>query len=623
MLVWIRKLLENWIARAFFALLILVFVFWGISNVVTLVGSSTAIAHVDGQPVDIAEVQSAYQSALNDAEQSGQPDAAQRKQLASQALSTVLREHVLDAEEKRLGIVAPDAAIRTAVDGVQAFQTNGTFDQAKFAQVLAQNGSTPDKFIAAVRNDIASRQLVVAVIAGAAPPDPLVNQIFAIVAEQRIAATVQIPYADQPVPPPPATAVLQRYWRNHQDQFTSPAYRTIKLVILSPALLAHDEPVSASAVDAAFAQATAAQPIIPVRTVQVIVAGDLAASSRLEAAWRAGKDWSAMQAMAKSFGANTVELDEAKQSAIPSPALGAAVFAAAPGHVEGPIAGPAGLFVFKVTHAGTSGPDAAALRDQITRQLQLAQAQAAVARNVDAVQDALAGQTPLDKLPGNLGLVALQGTLDQQGQAPDGTPAPIPGGDALKTAIIKAAFAAHPGDPAQLLNGPDGSYFALTVDHVTPPAPQPFDQARDAVLRAWTGDAVTRAAEVKAASLLAAVKRGQSLNQAAAAMGEPVSMTAPFTRNAPPSGVTSQMVPVLFSLHQGEPTMLQTDTGFTVAVLAKIVQPTPAQDQSDYGQVQQAIAKSLQNDVGESFLAGLQLRDKVSIDDKLAAQISQ
>ena len=43
MLVWVRKLLENWIARGFFALLVMVFVFWGISNVASLVGSNTAV----------------------------------------------------------------------------------------------------------------------------------------------------------------------------------------------------------------------------------------------------------------------------------------------------------------------------------------------------------------------------------------------------------------------------------------------------------------------------------------------------------------------------------------------------------------------------------------------------
>ena len=404
---------------------------------------------------------------------------------------------------------------------------------------------------------------------------------------------------------------------------SAPEYRTIKLVILSPALLAARENVPQADIDAAYARVSAARPSAAQRSVQILAVDNLAASSRLEVAWKHGASWSDMQAMAKKFGANPVELDQTQQSQIPSPTLGAAVFAAAPGQVVGPVAGATGMFVFKVINVSSSGPDEATQKAQIKQQLQLQMAQSAVAKDVDNLQDALAGQTPLDQLPGNLDLAALQGTVDANGNALDGSKAPIPGGDALKAAILKAAFAAHVNDPAQLTNGPDGSYFALTVTSVTPAAPQPYDLVQAKVLQAWTHDALLRAAEVDAAGLMHAVNHGQSLDAAASAAGDSVSMTPGFTRNAPASGITNQMVNILFSLKQGQATMEQTGTGFTVAVLAKIVKPTPAQDPTDYAQVQQSMAKSLQNDAGESFLDGLQIRDKVTVNQKLLAQIYQ
>jgi peptidyl-prolyl cis-trans isomerase D len=58
-------------------------------------------------------------------------------------------------------------------------------------------------------------------------------------------------------------------------------------------------------------------------------------------------------------------------------------------------------------------------------------------------------------------------------------------------------------------------------------------------------------------------------------------------------------------------------------VLAKVVNPTPQQDSTDYSQVYGAMAKALQNDIAESVIAGLQGRDKVSVDQKLLAQIYQ
>jgi peptidyl-prolyl cis-trans isomerase D len=625
MLVWVRKLLENWIARAFFALLILVFVFWGISNVVTLIGNNNAIAHVDGQAIDASVVQAAYQRALNQAEQSGHGavDAATKQRLASQALAQVLRQRILQIEEKRLGVTAPGSAIRQAIDTIPAFQQDGKFDKTTFDQVLAQNGLTPDRFVEEVTHQIADRQLVESVVSGAGPSDTLVKRVFNFVSQARTAKVVEIRFADQSQPAAPSDDVLQRYWRNHPQEFTAPEYRTIKLVVLSPQLLAPKQQVSAQEIDAQYARVAAEQPNTPLRSVQVITADNLAASSRLEAAWKSGATWPDMQKMAKRFGANPVELDKTQESGIPSPDLAAAVFKAKPGEVVGPVAGASGMFIFRVTSVGHSGPDAATLKAKIKQQLQLQKAETAVASDVDKLQDALAGQTPLDKLPGDLGLAAVEGTLDAQGKTPDGTPAPIPGGDALQQAVVKAAFAANANDAPHLINGPDGSYFALSVDKITPPAPEPFDQNKAAVLAAWTHHQITRSAEVAAAALMHTVNQGQSMNAAAQAAGDAVTQSPPISRDAPAAGVPQQLVPILFSLRQGQATMLQTKNGFIVAQLATIAQPTPAKEPDMFTKVQQSLAKSLQTDLGESFLAGLQARDKVTVDQKLLAQIAQ
>lgn len=625
MLVWVRKLMSNWVARFFFALLIVGFVFWGVSNVLTLAGSNTAVATVSGTPVDISTVQVAYQAALNQAGQQGQPDLATRQQLANQALAEALRKQIFKQEQQNLGVAAPDSVIRQMLNAEPGFQTNGVFDKDKFAQVLAQNNSSPDQFIGQMRDDLGARQLLLPLLRGVTPPGGLIDRLFAYIGEQRTAQIVAVTAATQKAPAVPGDDVLERFWRNHPTQFTAPEFRRVQIVILSPALLATHEQLAQADIDAAVARAKADNPpAVPQRSVQVISVGDLASSSRLEAAWKKGASWDKMQALAKKFGASAIELDQAAQTQIPSATLGQAVFAAQIGKVNGPLAGDAGMYVFKVTAAGQAGPDMAALTAQATQALQLQKAQADVAQDVDSLQDALAGQTPLDQLPGNLGLVAVQGTLDVNGNTPEGGPAPIPGGDALKAAIVKAAFAAHPGDPAQLVNGPDGSYFALTLDKIDAPALQDFAQVHDKVLAAWTQDAQMRAAELQATALYRAVQQGQSLGDAAKAAGLAVTTTPGLLRSNPQQGADMQaLADVLFSMKQGQATMVPSGAGFTVAQLTQVTAPNPSQYPNVYQQWQQQMTKDLQNDLAESFLAGLQARDKVSINQKLLAQIYQ
>jgi peptidyl-prolyl cis-trans isomerase D len=620
----LRKLLENWVARGFFGLLIIVFVFWGISNVLTLVGNSNAIAHVGGKPIDAAVVQAAYQTALNTAQQTNpSPNIATRQQLARTALSQTVRQTTLNLEAQHLGVVAPDSAVRQFVYAIPAFQANGVFSQAQFNQVLQANNRSPDEFLADVKNNLVERQLLIPMIAGAAAPTELVNQIFAFVAEQRFAELVTVSLGGQKPPALPPDTVLQRYWRNHQAAFTAPEFRNIKLVLLAPALLAPREAVADADVAAAYARATAGQTAVPLRSVQVITTDDPKKAATIAAAWRNGADWAKVQADAKKAGLAAVELDNAEASAFPSTVLAQAVFAAPAGDVTGPVQGPFGLFVFKVTNVSTNIPPQDALKARIKQQLQLQLAQQEVARDVDNLQDALAGQTPLDQLPGNLGLTALTGTLDANGNAPDGNAAPIPGGPDLKAAVIKATFAAQPGQAAQLQDGPNGSYFALTVDKITPPSLSPYNQVQSQVAAAWTQDQIARMAEVKAAALLAAVNGGQSLDDAASAAGDSVTMSPPVTRNAPPANLPPQLVQILFSLKPGQAAMQQTSDGFMVAALVRVEKPTPDQDPQDYGQVQQAMTKSMQNDLAGSFIAGLQGRDHVTVDQKLFAQIYQ
>ncbi|MDE1907577.1 MAG: peptidylprolyl isomerase, partial [Rhodospirillales bacterium] len=416
MLVGVRNFMESWVARGFFALLVVVFVLWGISNVFTLTGSSTAVATVSGQPVDASEVQADYQRALSAAQQQGQqPDATARQQMAMQALSDALRRAILRHAAAQYGIGVPDSAVRAVLDTIPAFQTNGSFDKAKFAQVLQQSGISQDDFIGQIKDELIGRQLITPIISAGTVPDAMAAPIFGLLGAERTAELVNVPLNTQPVPPAPADAVLQRYWQNNQGEFTAPEYRNVQVVILSPALMAQQEQVPPQQIAAAMARAEAASPSVPVRSADVLSVQDLADASQLKAAWKRGANWAEMQALAQKYHATPVPLASVQQNQIPSGALAQAVFAAQTGQVMGPVAGDLGMYLFKVTSIGTNGPNPAQLATQVTQALQLQMAQQAVAKNVDTLQDALAGQTPLDQLPGNLGLVAVEGALDAGG----------------------------------------------------------------------------------------------------------------------------------------------------------------------------------------------------------------
>ena len=179
--------------------------------------------------------------------------------------------------------------------------------------------------------------------------------------------------------------------------------------------------------------------------------------------------------------------------------------------------------------------------------------------------------------------------------------------------MIKAAFDTQKGDPPRLVEVPTPStggsaYYALSVEDETPPSVKPFDAVKDQVTADWTHDAQRHAQEEAAAKLLAAVKGGQSLADAAAVAGVTVRRTPLVTRGGTAEGVPQQLEQPLFALKQGEPTMVETGDGFVVAVPAEIVEADPKADPTGYTQVRQAVSQSIGSDLASVFADALRER---------------
>jgi peptidyl-prolyl cis-trans isomerase D len=229
-------------------------------------------------------------------------------------------------------------------------------------------------------------------------------------------------------------------------------------------------------------------------------------------------------------------------------------------------------------------------------------------------------------MPSDLGLVGVTGTLDGQGNTPEGPPAPIPGPPELKSAMIKAAFDTQKGDPPHLVevqtpSAGGSAYYALSVEDTVPSAVKPFDSVKDQVVTDWTNDAKRHAQEQAAAKLLASVKGGQSLPDAATVAGVTVRRSPLVTRGGSAEGMPQQLEKPLFGLKQGEPTMVETPESFIVAVPAEIVEADPKADPAGFAQVRQAVNRSISTDLTNVFADALRARAAPRINQTVVANM--
>ena len=613
----LRNGLNSWVAKLFFGFLVVLFVAWGVgSDILRLITggfADTSVATVGDQHIQMPELQDAYRRQLAQLTHmlggGTDPTAEMKRGVAEQSLNQLITQTALTQAAEAMHLTVPDAVLRQAIFQVPAFKgPNGQFDRQVFLQTLANNNMSEARFLSLLRLDILHRQLLETVGAGAVAPDVLTREIYAFQQEKRLADAVELPFAAAPPPPAPTEAQLTRWYENHKDQYSTPEYRLIKAVILSPETVAKEVQVTDEDLRGAYEQAKAGYDQPEKRSAEVVLLADEAKADALVAQWSAGADWPTIEAAATKEGATPVELTDSTREQIPSPELAAAVFAAAPDVVAPPVRTALGWYALKVTHVTpATAKTMDQVRDELRQRVIAEKAADLIYDRANKIEDLLSGGVPLDKLPGDLGLAAVTGTLDAQGDTLSGQPAPIPGGATLRDALIKAAFQMKPGDPPRLVQAggenSDQGYFAVTVEDIKPPAPRPLADVTDQVRADWTRDATHHEQEAAAARILSLVKSGQTLEEAA--LGLPLRHLPPVGRGTPPQGVPMQLVVPLFSLKVGEPTMIETADGFMVAVLREVQTPDAASDPIGYGRMRDALTQSVANDMEAIFTAAV------------------
>jgi peptidyl-prolyl cis-trans isomerase D len=631
-----RHYLNTWVARGFFLLLVAVFIVWGVGDVIRNVGSeNTAVATVAGQRIELSAATDAYRRALSQVSRSlgtdAEPSPEIRRGVAAQALEGLITRTAVAAAVADFGIAVPDAALRAAVLAMPAFAgPDGKFDRGQFENVLRNNNYSEAGFLELLRGELGEQELMDAVRAGEASPETLTKLVFAFQQEKRVADAVDLPFADARAPAAPTAIQLDRWYDNHKDLYSTPEYRRIKLIVLSPETVAKDVPITDDDLKAAYDARRSEFDQPERRSLEVLLTTNEATAQALAARWRSGADWTAMQAAATEAGATPTEVTDATEAGIPAPELAQAAFATPEGTVADPVKSPLGWHVFKVVKVTPpSVRPLAEVRDVLRAQVLADKAADVIYDRANKIDDLLAGGTSLDDLPADLGVAALTGTLDHNGMTPQGQPAPIPGDPALRAALIASAFETKKGDVPHLTEAPHEpnapqSFYAVAVDDIIPPAAKPFAEVESAVRADWTRDAVHHEQEEAAAQLLAAVKGGQTLDEAARAAHVTIHRLPPVGRAvAPPPGVPLQLVDPLFTLKRGEPTMIETDQGFTVAVLAEVQEADPNADPIGYGQVREALGRTLGDDMQAAVTTALRDRGHPEVNRAMLDTIAQ
>jgi peptidyl-prolyl cis-trans isomerase D len=281
---------------------------------------------------------------------------------------------------------------------------------------------------------------------------------------------------------------------------------------------------------------------------------------------------------------------------------GAPVFAAEVGQVVGPFDTDLGPALFRINgtlEARTVTFEDA--REELREELAAERARRLIEAQAENIDDLLAGGATLEELADETDLAL--GKIDWTEDSSDGI--------AAYSAFRSAAQAVTLEDFPQVEFLEDGGLFALRLDAVLPPRPEPFEDARAAVLEAWNLKRLDDALKERAFVLVTEITASGSFD----GHGLNVRTETGLTRNAYIDGTPQRLMPRVFEMEKGEIAVVAGDRQAIIVRLDDILPPEQTDDLRRLSDAFQAeLDQTLAQALFDAFVYDAQIRAQPQVD---------
>ena len=481
----LRAFSRTLFAKLFFAVLILSFALFGISNVVTAIGSTT-VARVGNEDVSVKDFQRLYNQL---AAQYGNPPPQQA--LAMGIPGAVLSQLSAEAAVNQIGAglglgVSEERLSKMVREDPSFFGTLGTYDPETAERVLQASGYTEAEYrdvqVRAARRD----QLFEGLFADTAVPKAATELWAGFNSDTRTVDYFLLNAASLPPIPEATEEDLQAYLTANQAQFRTPETRTAKILVLSPQTLAATPAMTPTDAEIAaeYEKNKASLSVAEKRTLLQATLPDQATADLFTAGKAAGKT---LDQIVAETGVKLSDMGTIAKSEILDPTLANAAFSTPAGDftIIAGVGGAKRLVAVMAIEAATT-PLLDEMKPEISQRLALAKARAGYIDILDQVEELMAAFQPFDDIAARFGLKLTELDMGDSGTELTAVPA-IAETDRLRVAT--AIFAANPDaklNPVIAIGANNNLWFDVTA--TSPARDQTLDEVRDVVLSAWTAE---------------------------------------------------------------------------------------------------------------------------------------
>lgn len=537
-------------------------------------------------------------------------------QLAEQVLAEVVARTVLQQSAQNLGFQPATKQLQAEITKISSFQNEkGQFDVARYRQILAQIGRTPQQFEADLGQDLTVRSL--AQLSRIETPSP--SLVAGVVAAENLKLSFEVATltpANVANLPAVTDADLQAFYQQNQQLYSKPETRNITVLRLSREGLAQSITVPEADVKKAYEDNKEHYKLPETRTVRHILfetkaeAEQAAASITTqqqfaEAANKLSQDPGNEGTKGGTLG--TIKADDVV------PAFRKAAFSLQPNTLSAPVQTPYGwhlVWVDEIQPAHNVPYEE--IRDAIAKDLQTAQADEALVRLGGVVDETLAAGKPLTEVAKAVGMKALTFSTVRAND------------EAMEPQELSTAFSLTEGETSQPLQMADGGAAYVQVTKINPASVKPLAEVKADVAQQLRTAQTQQALRQLANSLLTAARTpGTPLAaavQKAGATGVGISSLTVTSLADAPQWLQKNLLEV-YPLATGATLAGALPEGQNLHLVRLTARETLPLDETTLPEQAKVYQQRLQGDVEALMLAYLTQKAKVELNQPMLKQI--
>lgn len=530
---------------------------------------------------------------------------AQAMQIPQQVLSQLITSTAITNEAQSLGVSVGDETVAQELMGISAFQgAGGSFDRETYRFALENAGLNEAEFEQDLREETARALLQAAVVSGTPMPDTYARTLLGFVGETRAFtwAALDDSVLDAPAPTP-SEDDLAAFHQDNIARYTRPETRALTYAWLTPEMLLDTVEVDEASLREAYDEQSDRFNQEERRLVERLVMPDTDAAEAALARIESGE--SSFETEVSNRGLALPDVDMGDVTRRDLGAAAEAIFTAEVDAVVGPFASDLGPAIFRVNGVlpaqATSFEEATPiLREQLAQD----RARRVIDSLITDIDDLLAGGATLEELAQETEMQL--GQIDWTPQSDSG----IAGYDSFRARAAEVSTEDFP-EVAEL---GDGGIFALRLDAVNPPAPQPLDEVRAAVETDWTRAETEKRLLARAEALAAELGEGKTFE----GLGLAATTVTGQTRSGQLPNLPGETLTEIFALDAPGTLTLAHDGQAVILRLDKITQPDfdSTENTVILQALEQQVNSSLANDMFQALATDIQSRVGISIDQQ-------